>query len=110
MKKRLLMLAPVILVLGALFAALGGEIVHRLWNWLLPPLFGWPQIGFWQAMGLLVLCRILFGGFSMAGGRSGRRPISERWQHMSPEERERFRRGIWGRLGFTPQTGESAQP
>jgi hypothetical protein len=35
----------------------------HLWNWLLPPLFGWRQITFWQALGILALCRILFGGF-----------------------------------------------
>ena len=46
-----------------LFTSIGGEIVRLLWNWLLPPLFGWRQITFWQALGLLALCRILFGGF-----------------------------------------------
>ena len=50
----------------ALFIAIGGEVVLHLWNWLLPTLFGWRQITFWQALGLLALCRILFGGF---GGR-----------------------------------------
>ena len=110
MRKRLLLMAPFILVAVALFVAIGGEVVRRLWNWLLPPLFGWPQVTFWQALGLLVLCRILFGGLGMSGGRYSRRPIGERWQHMTPEERERFRKGIWGRLGFTPQTGESGKP
>src|SRR5580698_2596078 len=50
----------------ALFIAIGGEVVMQLWNWLGPALFGWRQINFWQALGLLVLCRILFGGW---GGR-----------------------------------------
>ncbi len=45
-----------------LFIFIGGEVVKQLWNWLLPPIFGWRQITFWQALGLLALCRILFGG------------------------------------------------
>ncbi len=53
-----------------LFIAIGGEIVLHLWNWLLPPLFGWRQITFWQALGLLALCRILFGGFGRPRFRS----------------------------------------
>ena len=91
-------------ILGMLaFAAIGGEIVMKLWNWLLPPLFGWRQITFWQALGILVLCRILFGGHGWhASGRSNfRRRMSERMAercgHMTPEERERFRQGMGGR-------------
>ncbi len=97
-------------ILGmALFAFLGGEIVMRLWNWLLPPLFGWRQITFWQALGILALCRILFGGCGWHGsGRSGfRRRMAERSEHMTPEERERFRQGIRERCGFGPSSSES---
>ena len=75
----------------ALFVFIGGEVVRRLWNWLLPPLFDLPTITFWQAWGLLVLSRILFGGWGMhGGGHSPRR----RWNRMTPEERDRFRRGV----------------
>ena len=77
----------------ALFVYLGGEIIMRLWNWLLPPLFGWPQITFWQGLGLLALCRILFGGFGTHGG-STPRPKSR-----TPAERERFRRAMCERWG-----------
>jgi hypothetical protein len=50
-------------ILGILlFIFIGGEVVLHLWNWLLPPLFGWRLITFWQAVGILALCRILFGG------------------------------------------------
>jgi hypothetical protein len=106
------MFAPVFLVGAAVFMALGGVIVGALWNWLLPPLFGWHPVTFWQALGLLALCRILFGGLGMQGGGrpSSRRPLAERWQTMTPEERERFRRGIWGRLGFAPSSSESGEP
>ena len=87
-----------------LFISIGGEIVMLLWNWLLPPLFGWRQITFWQALGLLALCRILFGGWGRRGsGRSDfRRRRAERWERMTPEERERFRQGMWGRWASVP--------
>ena len=86
-------MAPLAILGMLLFVAIGGELVLHLWNWLLPPLFGWRQITFWQALGILALCRILFGGFGRHGsGRSNfRRRMAERWEHMTPEERERFR-------------------
>lgn len=110
MRKRMIVLAPLIVLVFLLFVALGGAVVMQLWNWLLPPLFGWSQITFWQALGLLALCRILFGGFGLRGsGRSNfRRRMAERWEHMTPEERERFRQGMRGRCGFGPASGESA--
>ena len=106
---RLIFLAPLIFLVMLLFIAVGGEVVLQLWNWLLPPLFGWRQITFWQALGLLALCRILFGGFGFHGsGRSSfRRRMAERWERMTPEERERFRQGMRGRCGFGPSTSES---
>ena len=58
------------------FIFIGGLIVQWLWNWLLPDLFGLRRVTFWEALGLLALCRILFGGFGKGGhGRSdgGRR-------------------------------------
>src|SRR5262252_433681 len=88
-------------ILGiVLFACLGGEIVMLLWNWLLPPLFGWRTLTFWQALGLLALCRILFGGWGGSGGGKGhmrhrmRERMRERWEKMTPEEREKFRQGL----------------
>ena len=51
-----------------LFILLGGLVVQGLWNWLLPDIFGLRQITFWQALGLLALCRILFGSFGRGGG------------------------------------------
>ncbi len=51
MRKKWIFLAPLAILAMFLFVFLGGEIVLRLWNWLLPPLFGWRQITFWQAGG-----------------------------------------------------------
>jgi hypothetical protein len=83
----------------ALFIAIGGEVVMHLWNWLVPTLFGWRELTFWQAVGMLALCRILFGGFggSGGGGRYQRRRTIERWERMTPEEREKFRQGLHAR-------------
>jgi hypothetical protein len=105
-------IAPLAILGIVLFAFLGGEVVRLLWNWLLPPLFGWRLITFWQALGILALCRILFGGCGWRGsGRSSmRRRMEERCQNMTPEERERFRQGIRAGWGFGPSTGESKQP
>jgi Ca2+/H+ antiporter, TMEM165/GDT1 family len=89
----------------ALFIWIGGELVMHLWNWLLPSLFGWRQITFWQAFGLLALCRILFGGLGSHGSnrsnmrrRIGQR-MEERWEKMTPEEREKFRQSWRSRCG-----------
>jgi len=104
MKKKWIWLAPLAILALLAFIALGGEVVRLLWNWLLPPLFGLRQITFWEALGILALCRILFGGFGGHGSyRSGpRRRMGERWKHMTSEERERFRQGMRGRCGLDP--------
>jgi len=109
-KKRILVLVPLVIAGMAIFIWIGGELVMHLWNWLAPTLFGWREITFWQALGLLALCRILFGGLGMSGGgpRSRirermaervRERMAERWEKMTPEEREKYRqswRGRWG--------------
>ena len=107
--KKLIFIAPLAILGMLLFIFIGGEIVLHLWNWLLPPLFGFRQITFWQAIGLLVLCRILFGGHGWhRSGRSDyRRRMAERWERMTPEERERLRQSWRGRWGFCPSPGES---
>ncbi len=85
MRKKLIWIAPLAIIGMAVFIAIGGGLVMHLWNWLLPMLFGWRQITFWQAVGLLALCRILFGGFGGRGlHRSNfRRRMAERWQRSS---------------------------
>jgi hypothetical protein len=97
----------------AIFIGIGGEIVKLLWNWLAPALFGLRQITFWQALGLLTICRILFGGFGLGGGGSHhsgrRRKMGERWAQMTPEERERFRQSWRGRFGFCSSSSENKE-
>ena len=96
----------------AAFLWLFGEMVMHLWNWLLPAIFGWRQITFWQALGLLVLCRILFGGFgSHNNDRSkSRRLAAERWESLTPEEREKFRQSMRSRCGsFGAASAETSE-
>lgn len=93
-------------VFGLLFFAVFTYVVMRLWNWLMPELFGLHVLTYWQALGILVLSKILFGGFfrghrGWQGGMNWRRRMLERWEQMSPEEREKFRErmrqcGPWG--------------
>ncbi len=86
---------------AALFVTVFGFVVLSLWNWLMPALFGWHLINFWQAVGILVLSKILFGGFRGHPSRHmyWRRRMMERWEQMTPEEREKFRQGMHGRCG-----------
>ena len=68
-------------------------VVMLLWNALIPSIAGLSVISYWQALGLFVLCRILFGGFRF-GGRHHRRfhdnPMHEKWKNMTDEERKEF--------------------
>jgi Ca2+/H+ antiporter, TMEM165/GDT1 family len=89
-------------VFAMLFLIVFTFVVRALWNWLMPALFGLHVITIWQALGILVLSKILFGGFrggSHRGGWRSRRRIIERWEKMTPEEREKFRQGMRGRCG-----------
>jgi hypothetical protein len=89
-----------------------GLIVMLLWNWLMPVLFGLARIGYWQALALLILSKILFGGFRghWGGGMRGRQRMFERWERMTPEERERFRTGFRGHCGHRHETTQPAAP
>ena|SRR5215813_15346428 len=109
-KRKWIILAPLAILAMLLFVAIGAEAVRQLWNWLLPALFGWRPITFWQALGILALCRILFGGLGCRGfdGSHRRRRMAERWEHMTPEEREKFRQAMRERWGPAPSPGGGA--
>ena len=92
------------LILAPAFVAAVSFVVMLLWNALIPSLFAGPVLTFWKAAGLLVLCRILFGGLRGHGGHGWRhRAWHRRWQRMSPEERERFRDGYQRWKDMTPE-------
>jgi hypothetical protein len=95
---------------AVVLVAVLGFVVMSLWNSLMPTLFGWHVITFWQAVGILLLSKILFGGFRGGPGRHMRfrRHMMERWEHMTPEERAKFREGMRGRCG--PFGAPAAEP
>jgi hypothetical protein len=71
------------------FVALGGLIVMSLWNGIMPEVFGLGLVTFWQALGLLILGRFLFGGFrkhpSRASGPWGMKRAVCHVHHHSPQ-------------------------
>ena len=96
------------LVFAVVAAVVLSVVVMGLWNWLMPTLFGSRSITLGQAFGVLVLARVLFGRL---GGGPGRRMhwrprMTERWNQMTPEEREKFSAGMKGRCGFEPRLTE----
>ena len=102
-----------IVVLVAIAITVFSFVTMHLWNWLMPAVFGLRTITWLQALGLLVLGKILFGGFHRHGGGCGgrgwkrgwREHCEARWAQMSPEERERFRAGMRGRWGCGADPG-----
>ena len=98
-----------VLLIAAVAVTVFGFIVQGLWNALIPGIFGWHTITFWQALGLLILSKILFGGFHRHSGgrREWKNRMRERWEHMTPEEREKFREGM--RCGRRPVATPSPQ-
>lgn len=87
--------------LVVLAAIVAGSVVMALWNWIIPSLFPTLNIGtltYWHALGLLLLCKILFGGFHRRGGCHcgwrGRRMNAawkEKWMQMSDEDKAKFK-------------------
>lgn len=98
--RRVLRILRFILIAALITTGLG-FVVMWLWNWLTPAMFGWHVITFWQALGILILSKILFGGFRGRPGPSmhWRGRMMERWSRMTPEERQKFRESMRGRCG-----------
>ncbi len=92
-KKWTLIIAGVA-VFAIIFVSGFGWAVHQLWNLLMPEIFGLPHISFWQAVGLLSLSWLLFGGWRgmPRGRRFGGGGLRGRWEKLTPEEREVFAR------------------
>ncbi|MGI4863547.1 MAG: hypothetical protein ACRYFZ_06455 [Janthinobacterium lividum] len=107
---------------AVLFVTVAVFTTQSLWNWLVPSLFHGPIISFGQTLGLLVLSRILFGGFGRGGGswaqkrRQWKQHLESKVAHLSPEERENFRQQMqnrcaqWGRRTAEPAATSAAQP
>src|SRR5258705_12055359 len=88
-------------LIGMLAVTLFTFVVMNLWNWLVPAIFGGQSVKFWQALGLLLLSRILFGGVCGGPGRPmhWRGPVMGRWEQNTPGGRGEFRPGMRDRGG-----------
>jgi hypothetical protein len=90
---------PFFILIGLIAVFLFGGAVMLLWNNILVPVLHISAVTYGQAFGILVLSKILFGGFR--GGWQGRRQfwkgrMMEKWNAMTPEQKEKFR-AEWGR-------------
>lgn len=92
--------------MGLIFVGLLGLVTQLLWNWLVPVLFNGPLITFWQALGLLILSKILLWPFGKKhhDHKSGYwKPYwREKWNQMTDEEKSQFKQKMrekcgWGR-------------
>ena len=94
---------------AAAFLSLAGFVVMSLWNVLMPVIFHLGVITFWQAIGIFILSKILFG-FGKGGPRGGgpwmRHRMAERFKNMTPEEKEKFKEK-WGQRCGHGRWGES---
>ena len=104
MKKFWIKKGLMILIFGSMAILIFGFVVMGLWNATLPAVLGIKTITFIQALGILLLSKILFGGFG--GGCRGRRHHNGRWMDMqnkfagmTPEEREKFKTEWKNRCG-----------
>ena len=107
-KKRKLLFIPIFIAAVFLF----GAVVMGLWNAILPAVIGVKAINLWQALGVLLLSKILFGGFH--GGWRGRHG-KERWMEMkqkfaamTPEEREKIKTEWKSRCGSWKMGGQES--
>jgi hypothetical protein len=104
------------IVLGILAVTVFGLIVMWLWNALIPDLFGGPELGFWHAVGLLLLSHILLRGWSPwrygNGWRHDRwkRKFEEKLAALTPEEQAKFKEEWKRRCGWYPGMEKDAQP
>ena len=93
-------------LLPAVLAAVGA-VVMLLWNWLMPALFvGVHPVDYWQALGLLLLSKIFFGGGSLRG------KARQRWDGMSAEERDQLKhhfKSRWGGQFSGDSAGDAAR-
>lgn len=95
--KKYLSVLKIPLMIGGFILIVAGLsfVVMWLWNAILPDLLGVGTLSFWKALGLLVLSKILFGGFG--GGCKEKkkhgppRRFREKWRNMDEEEQQKFK-------------------
>ena len=93
-----------------------GYVTMYLWNWLMPDLFNLKTIDFTQAIGLVILSKILLGGMHMrgSGGWGQKRFWKAKWESMTPEDRDKFKTEFaarckhkWGKAEATAEPNQA---
>jgi Ca2+/H+ antiporter, TMEM165/GDT1 family len=100
-RRKLAFIIPIGLLAIAAFLGVFAGAVMLLWNNVLAVVLHISTISFWQALGILVLSKILFGGFRGAhwGRHRWKEKMQQRWTNMTPEEREKFKQEWGNRCG-----------
>ncbi len=111
MRRKIWLKIPIII--GVIFLVI--FVITLLWNAIVPDLFHGPVISYWQAAGLLLLSKILLGGFGGRTHRNGwyrrdrwRKKFEEKLSSMTPEEKEKFFKERWNRYCYSPE--ENVKP
>lgn len=102
MKKLWIKKGLMILLFGSIAVLVFGFVVMLLWNNILVAVTGVKAISFLQALGILLLSKILFGGFGGRGWRGStawKQKMKQRFENMTPEEREKFKAEWKNRCG-----------
>lgn len=106
----------IFILIAAIAIFVFGGVVMLLWNNVLAVVTNVHTITFVQALGILVLSKILFGGFR--GGWGPRRQywknrMQQKWNNMTPDEKEKFKQewqkrcGGWGYRSWNPETRDT---
>ena len=120
MKKNRIRKGLMIAVFAIAALMLFTAVVMGLWNAILPAVLGVNTITFTQALGILILSKILFGGFGGGfrgrHGRECRQGMRDKWEAMTPEDRSKFKSewrnrcgGRWGMKADKDSTENAAQ-
>ncbi len=100
------------IILAGLLAFLFGYVVMLLWNWLMPTIFGLGTIGYWQAVGLIILAKLLFGHIGGGGGSHDKKYMEKGpKEHIKEHFREEFKENFhkWKHYeGFWKEKGKDA--
>ncbi len=94
--RRMTVVGARFLAFGIVFVGVLGLSIMFLWNLLLPSILHLPEINYWQALGLFLLSRMLFGRFGGWGSRMRRARFARGWGSLTPEEQQRFQNALGG--------------
>ena len=92
------------IIAAAIFALVFGYFVMLLWNWLMPLIFGITAITYWQAFGVVILAKLIFGAVGRGGKTHGtshwkKRSSSDKWDMKNGPDKWKYHRDFWKEEG-----------